>query len=36
MPGGGRAVRFRFAIADNASDQQIGIVERGAIGVMRL
>ena len=33
MPTGGESAGFRFAVANNATDDQIGIVESGAIGV---
>ena len=33
MPAGGQRAGFRFAVADDAGDDQIGIVERRAIGV---
>ena len=33
VPGGGQRSRFRFAIAHDASDEEIGIVERGAVGM---
>src|ERR1041385_548897 len=32
MPGGGGGAGFGFAIADDAGDQEIGIVERGTEG----
>ena len=33
VPTGGESARFRFAIANNTGDDQLGIVERGPIGV---
>ena len=33
LPGGGQRTRFRFAVANNAGNDQIGIVKRGPKGV---
>ena len=33
MPGGRQGARFRFTVADDAGDDQTGIVERGPEGM---
>ena len=33
MPAGGERPRFRLAVADDAGDDQVGVVERGPVGV---
>ena len=33
VPGRGERSAFRLAIADHAGDDQVGVVERGAVGV---
>ena len=33
VPAGGQRARLGLAVADDAADEQVGVVERGAVGV---
>ena len=35
MPAGGQRAGLRLAVADHAADQQVGVVERRAVGVQQ-